>query len=86
MLSLLLLTCNFAFAQTPTSIKVSGNCGSCKKNIEKADSYFIFPSLNQKIYEIKNGLDANIISSSARTIRIIHQHTNSIFSKDIEAF
>ena len=36
MVSLLLMVCNFAFAQTPTSIKVSGNCGSCKKNIEKA--------------------------------------------------
>ncbi len=26
----------FAFAQTPTTIKVSGNCGMCKKHIEKA--------------------------------------------------
>lgn len=64
-------------------LNINSNLDQFKKNIEKADSYFIFPSLNQKIYEIKNGLDANIISSSARTIRIIHQHTNSIFSKDI---
>ena len=26
----------FAFAQAPTTIKVSGNCGMCKKHIEKA--------------------------------------------------
>jgi len=26
----------FTFAQAPTTIKVSGNCGSCKKHIEKA--------------------------------------------------
>jgi mercuric ion binding protein len=26
----------FAVAQTPTTIKVSGNCGMCKKHIEKA--------------------------------------------------
>jgi capsular exopolysaccharide synthesis family protein len=54
-----------------------------KKNIENADFYFIFPSLSQKVKEIKNGLDAEIINPSARTIRIRHQHTNSIFSKDI---
>jgi copper chaperone CopZ len=26
----------FTFAQAPTKIKVSGNCGMCKKHIEKA--------------------------------------------------
>ena len=26
----------FTYAQAPTTIKVSGNCGSCKKHIEKA--------------------------------------------------
>jgi copper chaperone CopZ len=26
----------FSFAQAPTTIKVSGNCGMCKKHIEKA--------------------------------------------------
>ena len=26
----------FAFAQAPTTIKVAGNCGMCKKHIEKA--------------------------------------------------
>lgn len=38
LLILLVLTTlgNFAFAQTPTTIKVSGNCGMCKKHIEKA--------------------------------------------------
>jgi len=36
MVSLLLMVCNLTFAQAPTSIKVSGNCSSCKKNIEKA--------------------------------------------------
>ena len=64
-------------------LNINSNLDQFKKNIEKADSYFIFPSLNQKIYEIRNGLDAIIISSSARTIKISHQHTNSIFSKDI---
>jgi hypothetical protein len=34
--SIVLMTCSFAFAQTPVTIKVSGNCGSCKKSIEKA--------------------------------------------------
>ena len=27
---------SFSFAQTATNIKVSGNCGMCKKHIEKA--------------------------------------------------
>lgn len=27
---------NFAMAQAPATIKVSGNCGMCKKHIEKA--------------------------------------------------
>jgi mercuric ion binding protein len=36
MVALLLLVCSFTFAQKPTQIKVSGNCGSCKKHIEKA--------------------------------------------------
>ena len=36
MVALLLMVCSFSFAQTPTKIKVSGNCGSCKKHIEKA--------------------------------------------------
>jgi hypothetical protein len=36
MVALLLMVCSFSFAQTPTNIKVSGNCGSCKKHIEKA--------------------------------------------------
>jgi len=27
---------SFSFAQTPTTIKVAGNCGMCKKHIEKA--------------------------------------------------
>jgi mercuric ion binding protein len=31
-----LLMSMFAFAQAPTTIKVSGNCGMCKKHIEKA--------------------------------------------------
>jgi hypothetical protein len=26
----------FSFAQAPTTIKVAGNCGMCKKHIEKA--------------------------------------------------
>ena len=54
-----------------------------KKRIENTDSYFIFPSLSQKVEEIKNGLEAEILNSSARTIKISHQHNNSIFSKDI---
>lgn len=33
---MVLMTGSFAFAQTPVTIKVSGNCGSCKKSIEKA--------------------------------------------------
>jgi hypothetical protein len=36
MVALLLMVCSFTFAQKPTQIKVSGNCGSCKKHIEKA--------------------------------------------------
>ena len=36
MIALLLVVCSFTFAQKPTQIKVSGNCGSCKKHIEKA--------------------------------------------------
>jgi copper chaperone CopZ len=36
MLTVFLLSGVFVFAQTPTTIKVSGNCGSCKKSIEKA--------------------------------------------------
>ena len=37
LLSTLLLTLSgIAIAQTPTTLKVSGNCGMCKKNIEKA--------------------------------------------------
>ena len=35
-LSFLLMIGSFSFAQAPTTIKVSGNCGSCKKHIEKA--------------------------------------------------
>jgi hypothetical protein len=34
--SLLLMVCSFSFAQKPTNIKVSGNCGMCKKHIETA--------------------------------------------------
>ena len=30
------LTSLFVFAQNPTTIKVAGNCGMCKKHIEKA--------------------------------------------------
>ena len=37
LLCLSFLTFNIlAFAQAPTKIKVSGNCGMCKKHIEKA--------------------------------------------------
>lgn len=37
LLCLSFLICSiFTFAQTPTTIKVSGNCGMCKKHIEKA--------------------------------------------------
>jgi hypothetical protein len=36
MVSVLLLISSFSFAQSPTKIEVSGNCGSCKKHIEKA--------------------------------------------------
>ena len=36
MVALLLMVCSFSFAQKPTTVKVSGNCGSCKKHIEKA--------------------------------------------------
>ncbi len=32
----ILLMATYSFAQTPTTIKVAGNCGMCKKNIEKA--------------------------------------------------
>jgi hypothetical protein len=32
----ILLFASYSFAQSPTIIKVSGNCGMCKKNIEKA--------------------------------------------------
>ena len=32
----LLIIGNLSFAQAPTNIKVSGNCGMCKKHIEKA--------------------------------------------------
>ena len=32
----LLLMGTYSFAQTPTNIKVSGNCSMCKKHIEKA--------------------------------------------------
>ncbi len=32
----ILLFASYSFGQTPTVIKVSGNCGMCKKNIEKA--------------------------------------------------
>ena len=36
-LATMLLTLNsISIAQTPTTLKVSGNCGMCKKNIEKA--------------------------------------------------
>ena len=36
MVSMLLLISSFSFAQAPTKSEVSGNCGSCKKHIEKA--------------------------------------------------
>ncbi len=35
-LSLLMMVFSLVFAQTPTTIKVSGNCAMCKKHIEKA--------------------------------------------------
>lgn len=35
-LSLILFIAVLAFAQTPTKIKVAGNCGMCKSHIEKA--------------------------------------------------
>lgn len=34
--SMLLTLSGMSIAQTPSSLKVSGNCGMCKKNIEKA--------------------------------------------------
>ena len=60
-------------------LKINRDLDEFKKNIEKADYYFIFPSLSQKVKEIKNGLDAEILNKYARTIKISHQHTNSIF-------
>ncbi len=35
-IAMLLMISSFSFAQNPVSIKVSGNCGMCKKHIEKA--------------------------------------------------
>lgn len=36
LLSLTVLAGSYTYAQTPVAVKVAGNCGSCKKTIEKA--------------------------------------------------
>ena len=54
-----------------------------KANSTSNKSFFVIPTTKEIKYEITSDLVINIENSSAQTISISHQHTNTNFSKDI---